>query len=139
MEALWVWRQFPRQIASDLSQYHHRRIAEWHKGEMSSYELLELLEYMPERGAFKTALRKGEYSEEEIIWRHIANRLSRIESITYVQASGKPGDPIKMFYTKSELLEMIEEAEEIEDRREDFFSFADRPARIPERDEEEDD
>lgn len=99
---------------------------------MSSYELLELLEFMPDKGAFKTAVRKGEYSEDEIIWRHIANRLSRIESITYVQATRKPGEPLKMFYTKGELREMIAEEEHMAESREDFFSFADRAAKVPE-------
>lgn len=126
MQALWIWRQFPKQIASDLSQYHHRRIAEWHSGMMSSYELLELLEFMPERGAFKTALRQDEYSEEEQVWRHVANKLSRIESILYVANTRKAADPQRMFYTMAEMREQIEEAEAAEERREDFFGFADR-------------
>src|SRR5688500_8954381 len=71
MEALWIWSQFPRQIASDLSEFHHRRIAEWHQGFMSSYELLELMEFMNDRGAFKTAARGGEWSKEEAIWTHV--------------------------------------------------------------------
>ena len=33
---------WPRQIASDLSRFHRRRIAEWHAGDLSSFELLEL-------------------------------------------------------------------------------------------------
>lgn len=43
MTALTVWRMWPRQIASDLRRFFHGcRIADWHSGEMSSYELLEL-------------------------------------------------------------------------------------------------
>lgn len=42
METLTVWRMWPRQIASDLRRFFHCRIADWHRGEISSYELLEL-------------------------------------------------------------------------------------------------
>lgn len=137
LSALWLWRQFPRQIASDLSQFHHRRIAEWHSGLMSSYELLELLEYMPERGDFKKAVRGGEFSEEEIVWRHIANKLSRIESIAYVQATHKESDPPRMFWTLAELKDMVAQEESIEERREDFFSFAERTPDMLDLDEEQ--
>lgn len=130
MQALWIWRQFPKQVASDLSQYHHRRIAEWHTGIMSSYELLELMEFLPERGAFKTALRKDEFSEEEQVWRHVANRLSKIESILYVVNTRKASEPLRMFYTMAEMREQLEEAEAAEERREDFFTFADRTPEI---------
>lgn len=99
---------------------------------MSSYELLELLEYMPEQGALKTALRKGEYSEDQIIWRHMANRLSRIESISYVQVTRKPGDPIRMFYTKAELEEMLQDQEATEERLDDFYSIGDIIPDLPE-------
>lgn len=60
-QAVEEWRRFPREIASDLSRYHGRRISEWHHyphgGDMSSYDLLELLEFMDEDGAYKTARR----------------------------------------------------------------------------------
>lgn len=56
MDAVQVWRHWPAQIASDLSQYHHRRIADWHHGVMCSHELLELCEQMPEDGALKNAI-----------------------------------------------------------------------------------
>lgn len=97
---------------------------------MSSYELLELLEFMPEKGAFKTAVRGGEYSEEDQVWRHIANRLSRLESITYVAHGGKSGEPIRMFWTLAEMKEMVREADDTEDRRESIFAFADRSSRL---------
>lgn len=59
-QAVAAWRHFPRQIASDLSQYHGIRISEWHQGPpegLSSYELLELLEYMDDDGRYKAAAR----------------------------------------------------------------------------------
>lgn len=93
---------------------------------MSSYELIELLEFMPDEGVFKTAVRGGEFCERDQVWRHIANRLSRIESITYVAHTRKVGDSMKMFYTLAEMREQVQEAEEMEDRREGFFQFADR-------------
>ena len=126
MEALWIWKQFPRQIASDLSQYHHRRIAEWHQGDMSSYELLELLEYMDDRGAFKRAARGGEWSKEEAIWVHIANEIAKLRATTHVVHGGKDAAYAPMiFMSPSELRELAEKAEEMEDTRESVFQFAD--------------
>lgn len=67
MAAVWIWRQFPRQIAVDLRRFCGLHIKHWHRGTrgpdgdliLSSYELLELLEYLPESGAFKTAAERG--------------------------------------------------------------------------------
>lgn len=95
---------------------------------MSSYELLELLEYMPESGALKKALRSGEYSDDEIIWRHIANELSKLRAITETVHGGK-NTTMRTFPTLAELREQVEEAEAAEERREDFFSFADRSSK----------
>ena len=55
MEALKLWRLFPTQIRGGLSLYHHRSIGEWHRGEMSSGELLDLLDELPEDSKFKEA------------------------------------------------------------------------------------
>ena len=64
-EALPVWRVWPRQIASDLRArgLHHQW---WLRGTighdsdplLSSYELLELIEHLPEESATKTAMRR---------------------------------------------------------------------------------
>lgn len=94
---------------------------------MSSYELLELLEWMPERGAFKTCLRGGEYSEEEITWRHIANELARLRATMHAVHGGQRYDPPTLL-TKAEQRAEVEEAEAAEERREEFFVFADRTA-----------
>lgn len=64
---MWIWRQFPRQIAVDLRRFTGLHIKHWHRGTrgddgdllLSSYELLELLEYLPDTGAFKTAAERG--------------------------------------------------------------------------------
>ena|SRR5271157_4593710 len=69
------WRQWPGEIASDLSRFHHRRIKDWHRGDMDSYELLELCEYMPDEGALKTAMR-GDLCERDEAIRQIANEIA---------------------------------------------------------------
>lgn len=70
-EAIAIWRLFPRQIRSGLSLYHHRSIGEWHRGEMSSAELLELLDELPETSKFKEAsertLRVLEYDGQLVL------------------------------------------------------------------------
>lgn len=90
MEALAIWRMFPRQIASDLQRFFHRRIAEWHSGEMSSYELMELfgisidddaatrtrtirVDFAPDRGALASAMRGGERPERDQMLAQAAN------------------------------------------------------------------
>ena len=111
MEALWIWSQYPREIASDLSQYHHRRIAEWHSGEMSSYELLELLEFMPDRGAFKTAVRGGDWDEEQEVWAQIANELAILRAVQAPKVKAEEyGSLIR--YSSANQMEMLAEAEE---------------------------
>ncbi len=126
MEALWIWSQYPREIASDLSQYHHRRIAEWHSGEMSSYELLELLEFMPDKGAFKTAVRGGDPDEEQEVWNQIANELAIIRAVQAPKVKAEEyGSRIR--YSPSKLKALVAEAEEQTEVRETFYSFAARP------------
>ena len=61
-----MWRQFPRQIASDLRS-RGLHIKWWLRGTrgddgdllLSSYELLEFLEFLPDESAFKTAAERG--------------------------------------------------------------------------------
>lgn len=55
MEALQIWRLYPTQIESDLAIYCRRSVGEWHRGEMSSRELLALLSGLPEVSKFKEA------------------------------------------------------------------------------------
>jgi len=65
---VWIWRQFPRQIAADLRRFYPgTHIKHWHRGTrgpdgdllLSSYELLELIEHLPEHSAFKSAAERG--------------------------------------------------------------------------------
>lgn len=92
---------------------------------MSSYELLELLEWMPDRGAFKTSARGEEYSEEEITWRHIANELARLRATMHAVHGGQQYDP-PILLSRKEQIEEAEDAEAAAERREEFFAFADR-------------
>lgn len=125
MEALWIWSQFPREIASDLSQYHHRRIAEWHSGDMSSYELLELLEFMPEDGAFKTAVRGGDWTHDQEVWAQIANELAILRAVQAPKVKAEEYGS-RLRYSPSKLKQLVAEAEEQADVRESFYSFAAR-------------
>lgn len=94
---------------------------------MSSYELLELLEYMPERGRFKTAVRGGEYCEEEQIWAQIANELAVLRT---AMAPGVKGEQYgsRMYFSPAKWQEMMAQAEYQEEVRESVYQFAARPA-----------
>ena len=126
MEAHWLWRQYPREIASDLSRFHRRRIKEWHDGTMSSYELLELLEFMPERGAFKSAARGGEFSGDEKVWAQIANELAVLRAAYVPGVKGEEYGSM-IFYSPAKLREMAEKADAQAEVREAFYAFATRP------------
>lgn len=92
---------------------------------MSSYELLELLEYMPERGAFKTAARGGEYAEDQLVWRHISNELARLRATMHAVHGGKKYEP-PILQSKAQQRLEVESAEAAEERREEVYAFADR-------------
>lgn len=98
---------------------------------MSSYELLELLEFMPEKGAFKTAVRGGEYTEGELTWRFIANELARLRATMHAVHGGKRYDPPELL-SRAAQIEELEKAEATAERREDFFSMADRTEQMVE-------
>ncbi len=85
---MWIWRQFPRQIASDL---HSRglHIKHWLRGTrsacgdliLSSYELLYLVEHLPPESAFKTqAERGGRWPVQWQMLAEIANESYRLRS-----------------------------------------------------------
>src|SRR5262245_65692247 len=93
MGALWIWRQFPRQIASDLSRFHQRRIAEWHDGTMLSYELLELMEFFPDDGALRTAQRGGELCLRDQMLRYGVNETARLRATLHIGNGGKRYEP----------------------------------------------
>src|SRR5512139_1333868 len=125
MEAQAIWVRWPRQIASDLSRFHHRRIADWHQGVMSSYELLELLEYPPEDGALARAIRDGERSEWQQMLAQVANEVAVLRA---GQVQSVDGDEYgsMLWFSAAKLREMADRAEAVEDAREAVFAFADR-------------
>lgn len=92
---------------------------------MSSYELMELLEFMPERGAFKTAARGGEYSGDEKIWVQIANEVAVLRA-AYVKGVKGEEYGSTIFYSPVKLREMADKAEAQAEVREGFYAFASR-------------
>lgn len=93
---------------------------------MSSYELLELLEFMPERGAFKTAARGGEYSGEEKVWVQIANEIAIIRASFLPKVNGEEYGS-QLHLSPLRLQEMAEKAAAQTEVRESFYSFAAKP------------
>jgi len=128
MGALWIWRQFPRQIASDLSRYHHRRIAEWHDGTMSSYELLELIEFFPDDGALRTAQRGGELCLRDQMLRYGVNETARLRATMHIVNGGKRYEPFT-FLSVAEQRANYEDEMATADAREAIYSYADRTER----------
>lgn len=106
---------------------------------MSSYELLELLEFMPDRGAFKTAVRGDEFSEEEKIWAQIANELMVLRT-AYVPGVKAEEYGSQVFLSPAKLRELIFADQRQTEVREHFYSFASRAGvRFPDSAGEDDD
>jgi len=98
---------------------------------MSSYELLELLDQMPARGAFRTAIRGGELCSEDQMWRHGINEMTRLRAMMNAVHGGKTYTPI-IFLSLDEIQEMREEQLSTEDARDNFYQFADRSYELEE-------
>lgn len=117
-----VWRRWPRQIASDLQRFFHRRIADWHQGRMSSYELLELfgisidddpvekvrtirVDFAPEHGALAAALRGGELPEWQQMLRQSTNTLAVLRA---AQVPGAQADEYgeRLFFPLAKIAEI---------------------------------
>lgn len=92
---------------------------------MSSYELLELLEYMPERGAFRTACRDGELCLQDEIARHGVNEIARLRATMHAVHGGAGYSP-KLYYSIAELREFQEEQGAAADGREQVYAYATR-------------
>ena len=103
---------------------------EWHDGSMSSYELLELLEHMPERGAFKTAARGGEFSGDEKIWVQIANELAVLRAGYMPKVKGEEYGSM-IFYSAAKLREMADKQEYQAEVVGTFYAFATPGVRKP--------
>ena len=99
MEALWIVRQFPRQILRDLHRFHGLNLADWWRGTrdengdyvLGSYELLVYLEFMDEEGAFKTdAERAGRWPTWQQMLAEATNQAYRMHA-SYLTAHGVEG------------------------------------------------
>ena len=94
--ALWIVRQFPRQIRRDLDRFHGRKLADWWRGTrdttgdlvLSSDELLDYLEWMDDDGAFKTdADRGGGWTTKQQMLSEIANEAYRFRASYHLVSS----------------------------------------------------
>ena len=91
-----LWASFPTQIEADLQSVYGRRIAEWHRGDMTSRELLSLLNNLPERSAFKGAVRGApfgvayEWSAQEYREAALARQLAPIDGESGDMQVSKP-------------------------------------------------
>lgn len=92
---------------------------------MSSYELLELVEFLPEEGAYRTARRGGEFSDEDLVRRHMANEVARLRATMHAVHGGQRYDP-PILKSKAAEIDEAEDSMASEERREEVFSFADR-------------
>src|SRR6516225_8292763 len=116
MAAQALWCRYAGEIASDLSQFHHRRIADWHQGDMCSFELLELCEWMPDEGRFKTALRRGEPSEDQWALRQTANETAILRA-GMVPGTNSEDWGSRLFLPRSITEEATDRAQEAEEAR----------------------
>jgi hypothetical protein len=82
---------------------------------------------MPERGAFKTAARGGEFSGDEKIWTQIANEVAVLRA-AYVKGVKGEEYGSTIFYSPVKLREIAEKAEAQTEVREGFYAFAARPS-----------
>lgn len=123
-EAIALWCRFPGEIASDLRQFHGIRIADWHHGDMLSYELLELCEFMDDDGRYKTALRQGEPSEFRAAVFATANEVAVLRA---GQVHGVDGDQwgARFFLPPRLIREAQQEAEESQNARASIYAMAD--------------
>lgn len=111
MTALSFWRRYPREIASDLRRFFPGcHIRQWHSGELSSFELLELfgvtviddpeqrvrtlrVDFPPKDGAVDCALREGGFNRDQTIAAAIHNELALNRLWIHVGNGGKHYDP----------------------------------------------
>lgn len=84
---------------------------------MSSYELLELLEFMPEEGALARSVRGGERPDWQLMLGQIANETSVLRAS---QVSGVDSDDFgsRLWIPLKRLEQMAQEVEEIEEAQE---------------------
>lgn len=115
-----MWRQFPTEIESDLSAHHGRRISEWHRGTMSSRELLVYARHFKETGAYKTALRDGGWPEFMQVISDLHKEVALLRAMHYVGGENQytpkvfldPRDRERVQAEQADAERAIEEAQE---------------------------
>ena len=118
--ALWFLKRWPKQIESDL-RADRSILRDWHRGARDEYgrlkvtsrELLVLIEYLPDDGAFKMALqgREGDWDEKTQILAGIHEELSMYHASKY---DGQ--DMAKTFLSpKARMEALLKQAEEEQD------------------------
>ena len=143
MTALAFWRRYPREIASDLRRFFPGcHIRQWHAGELSSYELLELfgvtvvddpeqmvrtlrIDFPPKDGAVDTALREGGFNRQESIAAATFNELALNRLWLHKINGGKDYDPPRIEdprYDKAKREEERKKAEFRERVQQDIFA-----------------
>src|SRR5215472_2189977 len=118
MVAAAVWALFPGEIAADLRRVYGVRIADWHQNKMSSYEFLELIEYLPDDSLVKTGLR-GEPCERDEQIRQIANETAILRAGMVPDADITSYDP-RLFIPARALKAAAEAEDESEEARQDL-------------------
>lgn len=126
LEALWVVRQFSKQIRRDLHRFHGLKLADWWRGKrdqagqlvLSSGELLDYLEFMDDEGAFKTALRGGRWPDWKQMLAETTNEAYRLRA-SYHAAHSTPDvdarfDPEPLYFIGPGLREAYEAVAEQE-------------------------
>ena len=83
--AIAKWRLFPGKLRADLQHHYGRHIRDWHTGEMSSSELVDLIDGLPETSSYKGALRgwrhgvEYEWAPEEYRAAAVARQLAPLD------------------------------------------------------------
>jgi hypothetical protein len=123
-EALDRWVLYSTEIEADLLP--GTNIHDWHRGTLdrfgaltlSSRRLLVLLAKLPEKGAYKTALRGGYISTAELVPQEIYNELARLRSAYYAVNGGEVYEPFQFVEPVARLQQVMDEAAEEEDAEE---------------------
>lgn len=124
LTAVLVWRQHPTEIEADLSEYHGRSIKEWHRGTMSSRELLVLVRHLKDGSAYKTALRDGKWPEFMQI---LADLHKEVSLLRGVHVSGDGEYELHRFVDPSERealhLEQVEAQQFLDEATDDLYEM----------------
>jgi hypothetical protein len=95
---------------------------------MSSYELLELCEYMPDEGRLKTAMRDGDPSDLQQAIMQTANETAVLRAGMVAQSDGSQWGS-RMFVPQRKIDEMVRDAQDTEEMLENVKSVMRRSSK----------